>query len=115
MIHVIYIYLIINSLMLGSYILDRFNDDSVRQKIFCSILLFFFGAILVIFELTIADRVERWWESSELNFLWKVYVFRKYDGLLKSQIEYIEGQILAEDKNSKLYKHLKIILKRNGR
>lgn len=47
MIHIIYIYLIINSFILGSYLLDRFNDYSLIEKVFWSVLLFFFGGILL--------------------------------------------------------------------
>ena len=102
-------------MMLGSYILDSFNDDNILTKIKDSLVLFFFGGILVVTELTIAEKISKWWDSSELNFLWKVYIIKKYDNLKPKQISYIENQILEEkNKNSKLYKHLKIILKRNG-
>ena len=47
MIHIIYIYLIINSFILGSYLLDRFNDYSLIEKVFLPVLLFFFGGILL--------------------------------------------------------------------
>ena len=47
MIHIIYIYLIINSFILGSYLLDRFNDYSLIEKVFWSVILFFFGGILL--------------------------------------------------------------------
>ena len=100
-------------MMLGSYLFDRFNDD---RNIFSSVVLFFFGGILVVYELTIADKVAEWWDSSELNFIWQVYILKKFDNLEKDRAEYLEKSLSAQkDKNSKLYKHLKIILKRNGR
>lgn len=103
-------------MMLGSYILDSFNNDSKLTKLFSSLVLFFFGGILVVYELTIADRVARWWDSSELNFIWQVYILKQYDKLHPSQVTYLSEKLSAEkDKNSKYYKHLKIILKRNGR
>ena len=101
-------------MMLGSYILDSCNDDSKLTKLFSSLVLFFFGGILVVYELTIADKVTKWWDSSELNFMWNIHVIKKFDNLEISRIEYLELVILAEkDKNSKLYKHLTAILKRN--
>ncbi len=102
--------------MLGSYLFDRFNDASKLTRLFSSLILFFFGGILVIYELTIADKVAEWWESSELNFIWTVYILKKFDNLEKDRIEYLEKSLSAQkDKNSKLYKHLMVILKRNGR
>ena len=116
MIYLLYIYFGINLMLLGSYILDSFNDDSKLTKLFSSLVLFFFGGILVVYELTIADKVAEWWDSSELNFIWQVYILKKFDNLEKDRVEYLEKSLSAQkDKNSKLYKHLKIILKRNGR
>lgn len=113
---VLYIYFGINLMMLGSYILDSFNNDSKLTKLFSSLVLFFFGGILVVYELTIADKVAEWWESSELNFIWTVYILKKYDNLEKDRIEYLEKTLSAQkDKNSKLYKHLTVILNRNER
>ena len=116
MTYLLYIYFGINLMMLGSYLFDRFNDDNKLTKIFSSLVLFFFGGILVVYELTIADKVTKWWDSSELNFIWQVYILKKFDNLEKDRVEYLEKLLSAQkDKNSKLYKHLKIILKRNGR
>lgn len=113
---ILIIYFGINLMMLGSYLLDSFNDDSKLTKLFSSVILFFFGGILVIYELTIADKVAEWWESSELNFIWTVYILKKYDNLEKDRIEYLEKSLSAQkDKNSIFYKHLTVILKRNGR
>lgn len=47
MIHLIYIYLIINSFILGSYLFDWLNYDNLIKKVFWSVLLFFFGGILI--------------------------------------------------------------------
>ena len=113
---ILIIYFGINLMIFGSYILDSFNDDSKLTKLFSSLVLFFFGGILVVYELTIADRVARWWDSNELNFIWQVYILKKFDNLEKDRVEYLEKSLSAQkDKNSKLYKHLKLILKRNGR
>jgi len=116
MTYLLYIYFGINLMMLGSYILDRFNNDSKLTKLSSSLVLFFFGGILVVYELTIADKVAEWWDSSELNFIWQVYILKQYDKLHPSQVTYLSEKLLAEkDKNSKYYKHLKIILKRNNK
>ena len=113
---ILYIYFAINLMLLGSYILDSFNNDNKLTKIFSSLVLFFFGGILVVYELTIANKVAEWWDSSELNFICQVYILKKFDNLEKDRAEYLEKSLSAQkDKNSKLYKHLKLILKRNGR
>ena len=36
-------------MMLGSYILDSCNNDSKLTKLFSSLVLFFFGGILVVY------------------------------------------------------------------
>ena len=113
---ILYIYFGINLMMLGSYLFDRFNDDSKMTKIFTSVVLFFFGGILVVYELTIADIVAIWWDNSELNFLWSVYILRKFDNLEAEGIEYLKKSISGQkDKNSKLCKHLTVIVKRNSK
>ena len=100
--------------MLGSYILDSFNNDSKLTKLFSSLILLFFGGILVVYEITIADKVAKWWDSSELNFLYNVYILKSFDNKPQEYVEAIERAISAEkNKNSKLFKHLTVILKRN--
>ena len=102
--------------MLGSYILDSFNNDSKLTKLFSSLILLFFGGILVIYEITIADKVAKWWDNSELNFLYNVYILKSFDNKPQEYVEAIERAISAEkNKNSIFYKHLTVILKRNGR
>jgi hypothetical protein len=113
--YLLYTYFGVNLMLVGSYILDRFNTDNKLTKLFFSAILLFFGVFLLIYESTIADKVAKWWDSSELNFLWRVYIVKKYDNLKPKQVEYIKKQFSEEkDKNSNLYKHLKLILKRNG-
>ena len=52
--------------------------------------------------------------TSELNFIWSVYIIKKFENLEKDRIKYLEKSLSAQkDRNSKLYKHLKLILKRN--
>ena len=114
MIYLLYIYFGINLMMLGSYLFDRFNDDNKLTKIFSSLVLFFFGGILVVYELTIADKVAKWWDRSELNFLYNVYILKSFDNKSQEYVEAIERAISAEkNKNSIFYKHLTVILKRN--
>ena len=83
-------------MMLGSYLFDRFNDDNKLTKIFSSLVLFFFGGILVVYELTIADKVAKWWDSTELNFIWQVYILKKFDNLEKDRVEYLEKSLSAQ-------------------
>jgi hypothetical protein len=116
MIYIVYTYLMINTLMVGSYILDIFNDDTKIKKFFICFILFFFGGILFIYELTIADKFAEWWDSSELCFLWRLHVLKTYDNMEENYLKVLENQISAEkNKNSIFYKHLKLILKRNNR
>ena len=103
-------------MMLGSYILDSFNDDNILTKIKASLVLFFFGGILLIYELSIADKVAEWWGNSNAGFYWRLYVSKSYDNMESQYLKILEEQISQEkDKNSIFYKHLKLILKRNGR
>ena len=103
-------------MMLGSYILDSCNDDSKLTKLFSSLVLFFFGGILVVYELTIADKVAKWWDRSKLKIIYNVYVLKSFDNKSQEYVEAIERAISAEkNKNSIFYKHLTVILKRNGR
>lgn len=46
MIHLIYIYLIINSFLVGSYIMDSFTDKNLRNYLYC-IVIFLFGSIIL--------------------------------------------------------------------
>lgn len=102
-------------MILGSYLFDNSEGHNIFEKIFFILFLLFFGGILVVGELTVAEKIANWWNSSELNFLWKVYIIKKYDNLKPKQVDYIKKQFSEEgDKNSDLYKHLKLILKRNG-
>ena len=68
-------------MILGSYFFDNSEGHNVFEKIFCILFLFFFGGFLVVAELTIAEKIAKWWDSSELNFLWQVYIIKKYDKL----------------------------------
>ena len=69
MIIVLYIYLAINFMLIGSYLLNVFNDDKTKVKVLISVLLFFFGGILGLYMLTIGRKVERmfnkWREKKE--------------------------------------------------
>ena len=99
---ILYIYFGIHLMMVGSYLF------------YAGIVFIFFGGILIVYEFTFADKVADWWDSSELNFIWQVYILKKFDNLEKDRVEYLEKSLSAQkDKNSKLYKHLTVILKRN--
>lgn len=74
MTHLIYIYLIINSIVLGSYLLDRFNDDNLIERIYWSVILFFFGGILVLYEVTVSKYIEGGMRDSYFGFLWRLYI-----------------------------------------
>jgi hypothetical protein len=46
-------------MLIGNYLLNVFNHDKVKVKVLISVLLFFFGGILVLYMLTIGRKVER--------------------------------------------------------
>ena len=94
--------------MLGSYILDSFNNDSKLTKLFSSLILLFFGGILVVYKLTIADKVAKWWDSSELNWLWSLYILKKFDNLDERQLDFLKNSSAEKSKINK-------ILKRNSK
>jgi hypothetical protein len=50
MIHLIYIYLLINTFLLGGYLLSFDNSDSRKEKITVSFLLIFFGGVCFVWE-----------------------------------------------------------------
>ena len=116
---ILYIYFGINLMMLGSYLFDSFNDDSKLTKIFSSVLLFFFGGILVAYEFTIADKVAEWWYSSEIGFWYRLTISKEYDDISEEDLKHIENQVRYEkaDENpcQKLINHLTRIVKRNNK
>ena len=110
---VLYIYFAINLFIAGMSV-DVFNTK--RENIRNVSILLFFGTILLLWEFTLADKFEEWFNNSSFGFYWKLYLIKKYDNLDSDALEYIRGQILAENKDKqsqKSVKHLTKILKRN--
>lgn len=68
----LYIYLAINFMLIGSYLLNSFNDDKKSVKVLISVLLFFFGGILVLYMLTIGRKVERMFNKWRKK--WKIKI-----------------------------------------
>lgn len=115
----LYVYFGINLMMLGSYLFDGFNNDSKITKIFSSVVLFFFGGILVVYELTIADKVAEWWYNSEIGFWYRLNISKEYDDKSSDYLEALKRRISAEKENKdkesqKLVKHLTRIVERNN-
>lgn len=114
---ILYIYFGINLMMLGSYLFDSFNDDTVFNKIFSSVLLFFFGGILVIYELTIADKVAEWWYNSEIGFWYRLNISKEYDNKSSEYIGALKRYTATEKgdtKDSKKFvRNLNRIVNRN--
>lgn len=114
---ILYVYFGISLFIAGMGIDVYFNTRKENIQIF--FILIFFGGILALWDLLLADRLQNWFNSSEFGFWWKMYINKKYDNLKPEQINYIKGQISAEKENKskesqKLIKHLTKILKRNG-
>lgn len=102
--------------MTGYFLNENLRWETKKYSIIFSVVCLLIGAITVVYALTISDKVAKWWDSSELNFLWNVYILKKFDNLEEDRVDYLEKSLSAQkDKNSKLYKHLTIILKRNGK
>lgn len=116
----LYIYFGINLFIAGMYFGDvSFNLYSKKEIIIWTSFLIFFGGILLLWEATIAQKFDNWFNSSEFGFWWKMNVNKKYDNLKPEQVEYIEGQIRREKglnrkDSNKLIEHLTKILKRNN-
>ena len=111
---ILYIYFAINLMLLGSYILDSFNNDSIKEKFFVSALLILFGGISVVYEFTIADKVEEWWDKSDIGFWYKLNISKEFDNKSKDYVEALQRYILKEKGTKKDIKRVNRIIKRNG-
>lgn len=111
---ILYIHFAINLMLLGSYILDNFNNDSIKEKVFVSTLLILFGGILVVYEFTIADKVEEWWDESDIGFYYKLNISKEFDNKSKDYIEALQRYVSEEKGTKKDVKRVARIIKRNG-
>ena len=71
------------------------------------------------YELIIADKVARWWYSSEIGFWYRLNVSKEYDNKSSEYIEALKRYISAEKENKdkesqKLVKYLIRIVERNN-
>lgn len=106
-------YFTINLMLLVIYILYRFNNDSIKEKVFVSTLLILFGGILVVYKFTIADKVEEWWDKSDIVFWYKLNISKEFDNKSKDYIEVLQRYISKEKGTKKDVKRITRIIKRN--
>jgi hypothetical protein len=126
MIHLIYLYLIINSFILGAYITDHFNDDSALRNYLFSLIIIFFGAIILLgyFIFVLLDYLFRP-ISVEITFQYKmyftdyfdkIYLDDKYTDLYDSREKKLKKtEELAQNSSKQMQRHNKQIQKKYGK
>ena len=120
MIHLIYIYLIINSFFLGAYLTDSFNDDNCLKKFLFSLILFLFGGIIAGIDLLspkILDGLE--YITTEIRFQYrmlftdyfdKIYLDDAYSELYDSREKKLKKtEELAKNSSKQMKRHNKQI------
>jgi len=127
MIHILYIYLIINIFILGAYInsSDYRFDNTYTRYIYC-FLLIFFGGIIVILDL-ISPKILNCFEYiiRELKFQYrmlftdyfdKIYLDDEYTELYDSREKKLKKtEELAQNSSKQMQRHNRQIQKKYGR
>lgn len=126
MIHIIYIYFIINSFLVGVYLSDQFNDDSLLKKRLFSLVLFLFGGIIALLDL-MSPKILNCFEYivTEMRFQYRMY-FTDYFDKIYSDDDFTElydsrekklkrTEELAQNGNKQVKRHNKQIQKKYGK
>jgi len=126
MIHIIYIYFIINSFLVGVYLSDQFNDDSLLKRQLFSLVLFLFGGIIALLDL-VSPKILNCFEyiATEVRFQYRIY-FTDYFDKIYLDDDYAElydsrekklkrTEELAQNSNKQMKRHNKQIQKKYGR
>lgn len=125
MIHLIYIYFIINSFLVGVYLSDQFNDDSLLKKQLFSLVLFLFGGILALLDL-IFPKILNCFEyvATEIRFQYrmyftdyfdKIYLDDTYSEICKNRQEKLKRvEELVKNSSKQIVRHSKQIQKKYG-
>ena len=101
MIHLIYIYFIINSFFVGVYLSDQFNDDSLLKKRLFSLVLFLFGGIITLLDLIFPKTLNCFeYVATEIRFQYRMYFTGYFD------------KIYLDDEYTELYDSLEKKLER---
>ncbi len=98
MIHLIYIYLIINSFIVGFHLNDRYRFESKTYLITVSVLLFLFGGILIplIYGFNPITKI-REWVIREVKFQYRFYLTDYWDKIFLDD-DYSEDFKTREEK-----------------
>lgn len=126
MIHIVYIYLVINSFILGAHITDHFNDDGILKNVLFSLLIIFFGAIILSGYILFVS-LEYFFRpiSIEIKFQYRMY-FTDYFDKIYLDDNYTEDydsrekklkrtEELAKNSSKQMQKHNRQIQKKYGR
>jgi hypothetical protein len=119
MIHIIYIYFIINSFIAGNYLFDGFNDDSSLRKLGIFSVLFLFGAPWIL--LYLVSELPRFrWIKNEFWFIYHFYITNYWKNAVENNQERDKEGVLemlnnfAEKSNKQSKRHNRQIQKRYG-
>lgn len=118
-IHLIYIYLIINSFIAGNYLFDTFNDDRGIKKFGNFSVLFLFGAPWVLLYL-ISQIPMFMWIKYEIIFIYHFYITHYWKNKVENNKERSKEGVLemlnnfAEKSNKQSKRHNRLIQKKYG-
>lgn len=119
MIHIIYIYLIINSFIAGNYLFDDFNDDKGFKKFLWFLFLFFFGAIFILV-FFISEIPQLTWIKNEIKFIYHYYLTDYWKNAIENNEDRSKEYMLkmlndfAENSNKQSKRHNRLIQKKYG-
>ena len=120
MTHIIYIYLILNSFIVGNYLFnDDYNDKGFKRFLNFSVL-FLFGAPWMLSYLINELSIFRWIKY-EIRFLYTFYFTNYWKNAIENNKDKSKEKVLetlnnfAEKSNKQTKRHNKLIQKRYGR
>ena len=119
MIHIIYMYLILNSFIASNYLFDTFNDDSRLRKLGIFTVLFLFGAPWMLLYLINELSIFRWIKT-EIRFLYTFYFTNYWKNAIENNKDKSKEKALetlnnfAEKSNKQTKRHNRLIQKRYG-
>jgi len=117
MLHIIYIYVIINSFITSNYLFDSFNDDGFLKKILIFLFLFFFGAIFILLYLIFQIPIFEWLKN-EIKFIYHFYLSDYWKNAIENNEERSKESVLeilstfAKNSNKQSKRHNRLIQNR---
>ena len=119
MIHILYIYLILNGFIAGNYLFDGFNDDSSLRKFGVFSVLFLFGTPWILLYLLSEIPLFRW-IAFEIRFIYTFYFTNYWKNAIENDKDRSKKEMLkisnefAENSNKQVKRHNRLIQKRYG-